>query len=72
MKPNEGKYAPCECKPNANYHNKLTEKTLTKKPPEKKPKKKLNPSQVFMMKKPPKKPKKKPKKKAKRKRRKTV
>ena len=36
---------------------------MTKKPPEPKPKKKLNPSKVFMMKKPPKKPAKKPAKK---------
>jgi len=44
---------------------------MTKKPPEPKPKKKLNPSKVFMMKKPPKKPAKKSAKK-KRKRRKTI
>jgi len=42
------------------YKDQLTEKTMTKKPPEPKPKKKLNPSKVFMMKKPPKKPAKKP------------
>ena len=72
-KPNEGKYAPCECQPMQKYKDQLTEKTMTKKPPEPKPKKKLNPSKVFMMKKPPKKPAKKPaKKKKKRKRRKTV
>jgi len=45
------------------YKDQLTEKTMTKKPPEPKPKKKLNPSKVFMMKKPPKKPAKKPAKK---------
>jgi hypothetical protein len=65
-KPNEGKYAPCECKPNQKYKDKLTEKTLTKKPVEMKPKKKLNPANVFVMKNPPKKPKKKAKKKRKR------
>ena len=45
-------------------NDQLTEKTLTKKAPEPKPKKKLNVSKVFMMKKPPKKPAKKKKKKA--------
>ena len=69
--PNEGKYAPCECKQQQKYKDQLTEKILTKAPLPPKPKKKLNPDTVFVMKKkPPKKSKKKPKKK--RKRRKTV
>ena len=50
-KPNEGKYAPCACQPMQKYKDQLSEKTMTKKPPEPKPKKKLNPSKVFMMKK---------------------
>ena len=37
-KPNEGKYAPCECQPMQKYKDQLTEKTMTKEPPEPKPK----------------------------------